>query len=64
MTNSTLSTWAGWEVPTAYPSGIRQKILSGALDETGKRGSRTRMLRLIRASTRPFSRFERAGQIM
>jgi hypothetical protein len=36
---------AGWEVPTGYPSGIQQKILSGALDEEGKRGSRTRLLR-------------------
>ena len=35
----------GWEVPPGYPSGIQQKILSGALDETGKRGSRTRLLR-------------------
>ena len=36
---------SGWEVPPGYPSGIQQKILSGALDETGKRGSRTRLLR-------------------
>ena len=36
---------AGWEVPPGYPSGIRQKILSGALDEANKRGSRTRLLR-------------------
>jgi hypothetical protein len=35
----------GWEVPPGYPSGIEQKILSGALDETGRRGSRTRLLR-------------------
>ena len=35
----------GWEVPAGYPSGIQQKILSGGLDETGKRGSRTRLLR-------------------
>jgi hypothetical protein len=36
---------AGWEVPAGYPSGIRQKILSGALDETNKKGSRTRLLK-------------------
>ena len=36
---------SGWEVPTGYPSGIQQKILSGALDEKNKRGSRTRLLR-------------------
>src|SRR5499427_7724829 len=36
---------SGWEVPPGYPSGIQQKILAGALDESGKRGSRTRLLR-------------------
>ena len=36
----TLDMNAGWEVPAGYPSGIQQKILSGALDEAGKRGSR------------------------
>lgn len=35
----------GWEVPPGYPPGIQQKILSGALDETAKTGSRTRILR-------------------
>jgi hypothetical protein len=35
----------GWQVPPGYPAGIEQKILSGALDEAGKRGSRTRLLR-------------------
>ncbi len=35
----------GWEVPPGYPAGIQQKILSGALDEAGKRGSRSRLLR-------------------
>lgn len=35
----------GWEVPAGYPPGIEQKILSGALDEVNKRGSRTRLLR-------------------
>jgi len=41
----TLDLNSGWEVPAGYPSGIQQKILSGGLDETGKRGSRTRLLR-------------------
>jgi hypothetical protein len=36
----------GWEVPAGYPPGIEQKILSGSLDETNKRGSRTRLLRM------------------
>lgn len=35
----------GWHVPAGYPAGIEQKILSGALDEEGKHGSRTRLLR-------------------
>jgi hypothetical protein len=35
----------GWEVPAGYPAGIEQKILSGKLDEAGKRGARTRLLR-------------------
>ena len=36
---------AGWETPAGYPPGIEQKILAGALDETAKTGSRTRLLR-------------------
>jgi hypothetical protein len=36
---------AGWEVPAGYPSGIKQKILAGALDETNRKGSRTRLLK-------------------
>ena len=36
---------SGWETPTGYPAGIEQKILAGTLDETGKTGSRTRLLR-------------------
>ena len=36
---------SGWEVPPGYPQGIKQKILAGALDETNKRGSRSRLLR-------------------
>ena len=46
----------GWEVPQGYPPGIEQKILSGALDEAGKRGSRTRLLRFAPGvfTTAPF----------
>ena len=36
---------SGWVVPPVYPEGIQQKILSGELDENGKSGSRTRLLR-------------------
>ncbi len=35
----------GWHTPPGYPSGIKQKIIAGELDETGKRGNRTRLLR-------------------
>ncbi len=46
----------GWEVPTGYPTGIKQKILSGGLDETNKRGSRTRLLKFDAGTytTKPF----------
>ena len=35
----------GWATPPGYPEGIKQKILAGSLDEAGKSGSRTRLLR-------------------
>ena len=35
----------GWETPPGYPAGIQQQILAGYLDETNKRGYRTRHLR-------------------
>lgn len=35
----------GWERPPGYQEGIDQKILSGVLDEQGKKGFRTRLLR-------------------
>lgn len=35
----------GWETLPGYPSGIQQKIIAGGLDEAGKRGNRTRLLR-------------------
>jgi hypothetical protein len=41
----TLNMSEGWEVPPGFPEGIKQKILSGALDEEGRKGSRTRLLK-------------------
>ena len=35
----------GWECPEGYPDGIEQKILAADIDEDGKSGSRTRLLR-------------------
>jgi len=47
---------AGWETPPGYPPGFMQKILASDIDETAKRGSRTRLLRLAPGafSTEPF----------
>jgi hypothetical protein len=47
---------AGWSTPPGYPAGIEQKILAGVLDETGKSGSRTRLLRFAPGvfTTAPF----------
>jgi hypothetical protein len=52
----TLAMDTSWEVPAGYPAGIEQKILSGALDEGKKRGSRTRLLRFAPGAftTTPF----------
>jgi hypothetical protein len=52
----TLNMSEGWETPAGYPAGIQQKILSGALDEKAKRGSRTRLLRFAPGvfTTTPF----------
>ncbi len=46
----------GWHVPDGYPQGIQQKILAGALDEEGKQGNRTRLLRFDPGAftTKPF----------
>ena len=41
----TLDMESGWEVPAGYPEGIKQKILSGALDEEARKGSRSRLLK-------------------
>ena len=35
----------GWETPPGYPSGIKQKILAGYLDEPRQIGHRSRLLR-------------------
>jgi len=45
-----------WEVPPGYPRGFNQLILASDIDETAKRGSRTRLLRLAPGafSTVPF----------
>jgi len=53
----TLDMTSGWEVPAGYPSGIQQKILSGALDEKNNLGTRTRLLRFDPGvfTTKPFS---------
>jgi hypothetical protein len=47
---------SGWETPPGYPKGIAQKVLSGELDEAGKRGTRTRLLRFAPGAftTAPF----------
>ncbi|NVK41521.1 MAG: cupin [Oceanospirillaceae bacterium] len=47
---------SGWETPAGYPQGIEQKILAGALDEPGKSGTRTRLLRFAPGifTTAPF----------
>jgi hypothetical protein len=36
----------GWETPPGYKEGFSQKILASDLDETNKRGSRSRLLRI------------------
>ena len=47
---------SGWSTPPGYPAGIEQKILAGALDEEGRRGGRTRLLRFAPGvfTTEPF----------
>jgi hypothetical protein len=47
---------SGWETPPGYPSGIKQKILSGKLDVENKRGGHTRLLKFEPGtfSTEPF----------
>jgi hypothetical protein len=47
---------SGWETPPGYPPGFKQKILSSDLDETAKKGSRSRLLKIAPGSftTAPF----------
>jgi hypothetical protein len=47
---------SGWHNPGSYPEGIEQKVLAGFLDEAGKRGHRTRLLRFAPGcfTTAPF----------
>lgn len=35
----------GWENVTDYPDEVKQKVLSGSLDEQNRKGVRTRLLR-------------------
>lgn len=35
---------SGWVTPPSYPVGIKQKILSGALDMKNRKGGHTRLL--------------------
>jgi len=46
----------GWATPPGYPVGIEQKVLAGYLDEKGKRGNRSRLLRFAPGvfTTKPF----------
>src|SRR5260370_23810729 len=46
----------GWVAVPGYPPGIHHKILAGSLDEAGKRGNRTRLLRIGPGvfTTKPF----------
>jgi hypothetical protein len=46
----------GWQRPAGYPQGFWQKILASDLDETAKRGSRTRLLKIDAGAytTEPF----------
>ena len=52
----TLAMIEGWQTLPGYPSGIQQKIIGGELDETARRGNRTRLLRFAPGTytTRPF----------
>ena len=47
----------GWETPSRYPSGIKQKILAGGLDEPNAQDNRTRLLSFEPGvyTTAPFS---------
>jgi hypothetical protein len=51
-----VDTASGFTVPPGYPSGFKEKILAGSLDEQNRKGSRTRLLRIEPGtySTAPF----------
>ena len=42
----TLDMQNGWQTPPGYPTGFKEKIIAGSLDEKNKRGNRTRLLRM------------------
>ncbi|HUT48864.1 MAG TPA: cupin [Alphaproteobacteria bacterium] len=46
----------GWKTPDGYPAGIKQKILASDIDEAGKKGSRSRLLKFDAGTytTEPF----------
>jgi hypothetical protein len=52
----TLDMKEGWHSLPGYPPGFREKIVAGELDEKGKQGNRTRLLRIEPGafSTKPF----------
>ncbi|MCC6778897.1 MAG: cupin [Hyphomicrobiales bacterium] len=52
----TLDMKSEWRAVPGYPPGIYERILAGSLDETNKRGSRTRLLRIEPGAftTKPF----------
>ena len=58
----TLDMSKGWETPAGYPPGIQQKILSGALNETEKRGSGPACCASRQASTRQRRSFTNIGK--
>ena len=62
----TIDLETGWETPPGYPAGIQQKILAGGLDETGQRGTRTRLLRFGRGvyTTEPVLNPQRVSDLV
>jgi len=52
----TIDMTMGWMTPPGYPEGIQQKILAGSLDEVGRTGNRSRLLRFAPGvfTTKPF----------
>ncbi len=52
----TIDMKTSWETPVGYPQGIHRKIPAGSLDEKGKSGNRSRLLRFAPGvhATKPF----------